>query len=205
MSEDKRGQEEISQFSWRRLLTTTVIVIVTAGVVFGITWFILDKMVREDQEVSDKLRVKLQEEIDELRKELKNGTSDTSENSKLYKNVEYGFQFTMPDSWQGYKVKSAEIEGATTTIYFTVPTTDSAYSEARDDSDAGFSSIFAVSVYNDEQWEMNQSQEGVGSRSVYLGKSGQYTFGYSHAQSAASDTTKANDDFRSIIDSFKLI
>lgn len=101
--------KETEHFSWHRLLVTVLIVVVTAGVVFGITWFILDKMTREDQEASDKLRVVLQQQIDSLRAKVKSGATSTSDVSTVgwltYKDSTYGYSFMYPIS--GYAVANA--------------------------------------------------------------------------------------------------
>jgi len=216
MAEEEQVVKEVEEaeakvakepFSWKRLLTTVAIVIVTAGVVFGVTWYILDKMTREDQEASDKLRVTLQNQIDELRGKLKTGTTATTTTATVvdtqkYTNSEFGFQLTFPADWKGYKLLEKQVEGTTKTWYAELPTTDPVWATATSTSDAGYVSLFAISAFTDAQW--TEMMNAGGQTDTEIVKIGNYTFGYSGAQAGATDIEAAKSAaIKSIIATFK--
>lgn len=201
--EPKSGKES---FSWKRLLTTIAIVVVTAGVVFGVTWYILDKMTREDQEASDKLRVTLQNQIDELRGKLTTGTTATTTavvDTQKYTNSEFGFQITLPNDWTGYKVLEKKVEGSTQTWYFELPTTDPVWKEASSTNEAGYVSLFAISAFTDSEWD--EMINAGGPTDTEIIKIGNYTFGYMGGQAGATDVAQAKRDaVKTIIQTFKV-
>ncbi len=204
MDENEQKPEKV-HFSLKRLAMTTLIVVVTAGVVFGITWFILDKMTNENEEASDKLRIELQKQIDELRVKLKKDVSSAAATDPLvYVNDKYSFQVTFPTDWTGYKLLEKNIEGSMQTWYVELPTKDSAWAKASSTNDAGHVSLFAISAYTEQQWSDVNSNEN--NTNTFIKKIGSYTFAYSHAQAAASDITQSQSgEVKSIISTFKEI
>ncbi len=204
MEESVEGIEK-EHFSWKRLVTTTLIVVFTAGVVFGITWFILDKMTNENEEASDKLRIELQKQIDDLRVKLKN-TSTTSKagDSQTYTNTKYGFEFTVPTDWTGYKIYEKDVDGATKTWYVELPTTDPTWAKATSTSEAGYVSLFAISAYTKAEWDEAQSAGGPSDTKITT--IGDYTFGWMGAQAGATDIAATKTSaVKSIISTFKAI
>ncbi len=118
-----------------------------------------------------------------------------------YTNSTYGFTVTFPTGWEGYKMKEANIAGATMTYYINIPTKDTA---ATGDStaEAGYYSPFAISVYTLAQWAAVETSEGP--KDTLITKNTTYAFGWSQANGIpASDFTKSSD-IATIIASFKL-
>ncbi len=60
------GQKE--NLNWERLLITLGIVVVTAGVIGGMTWYFMDKQAKHEKTANDKQILSLQKQIDELTK-----------------------------------------------------------------------------------------------------------------------------------------
>ena len=204
MSEEQVVVEnEEKKFSWKRLLITTSLVILTAVLTFGITWFILDKSVKESDEASNQLRIELQRQIDELRTKLKTDTTKTEASDLTYKNTDYGFQMTFPETWKEYKFLEKTIEGATKTWYVELPTNDPAWAVGTSTNDAGYVSLFAISALTDAQWQAMDSGEM--NTNTLIEKVGNYNFTYSHAQAGATDIgTTVSGLVKSIITTFKV-
>ncbi len=186
------------QFSWKRLLITSAIVVFTAVITFGITWYLLDKSAKESDEASNRLRVELQKEIDELRAKLK--TTTDSSDDLTYKNETYGFELTFPEDWEEFKILEKTVSGATKTWYVELPTTDTNWSLDTSTSDAGYVSFFAISAYTDSQWAENQAEPAP---STEITKVGEYTYGYTRAQAAPDSLTDKFDDIKTIVTTLK--
>jgi hypothetical protein len=212
MKKSNNGPDEVNNeavtekahFSWKRLLTTIALVIFTGVLVFGITWFFLDKMTRENDETSDKLRIELQRQLDGLRGDLKKSvtTAETISDLLKYTNDDYGYQLTFTNNWKGYEVKEVNNTDSGKTWYFGVPTTDSSFQKTTSTSSLGFVNLFAISAYTESQWQENQANDA--GKSTYLGENSKYTFGYAHAQYGSESATLANADISMILKTFKV-
>ena len=58
------------RFNWRRSLITVVLVLISAGVVGGVTWYLMDKNAKDLKVASDKSVTELEATITDLKKEL---------------------------------------------------------------------------------------------------------------------------------------
>jgi len=120
--------------------------------------------------------------------------------SKTYKNTDYGFEVTFPDSFEGYEVKKAEISGEGMVARYTVliPTSDTKYSNLVD----GKASPMEFFVYNKTFWE-GSNRPGV--RSSEIIKSDKYVYTYSTWESSPEDKKTLTDkDLVKVIETFKL-
>jgi len=158
---DNEVVTEKAHFSWIRLLTTIALVVFTAVLVFGITWFFLDKMTSENDETSDKLRIELQRQLDGLRGDLKKSVTlpEINNVSLKYVNDKFGYQLTFTDSWKGYDVKEVVNTDSANTWYFGVPTAAADFKNATTTSSAGSVNLFAISAYTKTEWQENQAYD----------------------------------------------
>lgn len=70
----------------------------------------------------------------------------------VYTNPDYGFQITFPAGWEKYKLfPISDLEGTTAAYYVALPTSESNVI-AEGDVDAGYSSLFAISIFTPDQW-----------------------------------------------------
>ncbi len=109
-----------------------------------------------------------------------------------YTNSTYGFSLTFGTDWKTCKIKSATIDGATATYYVTMPTTstDSIYTKAGTDHDAGYASLFAMSVYTQTQWAAVIGTET--NVPTKAGEAGSYVIAYTPAQAYPEDLQTAD-------------
>ena len=104
-----------------------------------------------------------------------------------------------PATWANYKIKTATYDDEVATLYIEMPTTDSA--PATSTSDKGYYSPFALGVYTPAQWDANIAYGGPMDTEIL--KTGDYVFGWSHANGIpATDWTK-DSDIAGIIASFQ--
>lgn len=190
-------------------------VLITAIIMLGIAsggYYYLSKKYTSDKN-------NLQNQINDLNKQISDlkkassasstassstGTNASSTAGLTYTDSDYHFTITLNSKWAGWKVKYANLTGSTATLYFEVPTSDSNWATAGDTHDAGYTSLFAVSVYTKEQWavveaeEMNPKQK--------LAENSNYVFAWSHSQAAPDDVIAKGiwDDIASVIATFKL-
>lgn len=111
--------------------------------------------------------------------------SDKSEDV-IYINEKYGFQLTLPAIWKEYKAfegSSSFINTEIPSFSITMPTTDEKWNEA--DVDAGYASLFALTVMTEAQWAEIKSQEGP--IPAYLGKAGKYVVGAEYPNAGPED------------------
>lgn len=73
----------------------SALVVLAAAVTFGVTWFVLDKSVKENQEVSDAHRASLQERIVQLEKKVL--AAEDARESKTYTGDGYAVNY--PTAW----------------------------------------------------------------------------------------------------------
>lgn len=122
-----------------------------------------------------------------------------------YTNSTYGFTLTFTSSWTGCKFKTATVAGATATYYVEMPTTstDTAWTTVATDHDAGYASLFALSVYTNAQWTAATAQAT--EIPTEVGVAGSYTIGYLPAQSYPTDLQTAGlaSQVASIVATFK--
>lgn len=195
------------RFNWKRSLITIVFVVLAAGAVGGIVWYLMDKNEKDIKDSNDKSVQELQKTITDLKNkvnELKDASKKESATAdwKVYQNTQYGFQLTFPESWKGYKFYASTIDGTTMTWYVEVPTNDPNWKTADQTHEAGYYSVFAISAYTSSQWTADQANE---IKSGYVGKNANYTFGYSPAQVGPSDAGTKSSDINAIIATFKAL
>jgi hypothetical protein len=190
-------------FNWKRALVTAAFVFAAAGVVGGVTWYLMDQNEEDIKASNDKSTQEMQKTITNLKNEVAslNKDKETATDWRVYKNTQYGFQLTFPESWNGYKFYAQNIEGSAQTWYVELPTTDANYAKADSTHEAGYSSLFAISAYTQEQWTALQGEEGP--KPTQIGTSGNYVFAYSPAQAGPSDISSKTADVKTIIATFK--
>jgi hypothetical protein len=199
--------EQKNKFNWKRALVTTAFVILTAAVVGGVTWYLMDQNEKDVKASNDKSTQEMQKTITNLKNEItslnKDKETTTATDWKVYKNTQYGFQLTFPESWKGYKFYAQSIDGTTQTWYVELPTTDANYVKAESTHEAGYYSLFAISAYTQDQWAALQGEEGP--KPTQIGTSGNYVFAYSPAQAGPSDISSKTADVKTIIATFKAL
>lgn len=98
-------------FNWKRLLITTGFVILTAGVVGGTTWYLMDEQAKKDIDGYDSKIVEIEKELGDLKKvsEDRATESDTSNpgvideddsQASTYSNSKYGFTIKYPETYK---------------------------------------------------------------------------------------------------------
>lgn len=127
-------------------------------------------------------------------------TYTSNENPFVYKNTEYGFQITFPETWAGYKFFEKNIDGVIV-LYLGLPTTQVGWTSTG--VDAGYSSMFAIDVYTKAQWAT--ANAGEGPKPVKLGEKGDYVYTWSQAQATPTDLDKRFAEIKSVIDTFQII
>ena len=87
------------------------------------------------------------------------GTTTTKDNLSCpdYVNTTYGFSLTFPSEWDSCHFKTADVTGATKVIYVELPTTSDIYAHESTTNEAGYVSLFAISVYTPDQWTTEQA------------------------------------------------
>jgi len=89
-------------------------------------------------------------------------TEDETADLETYGNEQYGFELVLPDRWQDYKVN--EEDGV---IVFKLKHT----------IDEKYHAVLTITIYNKEEWEQFQSEEGPGG-GTYIDEKGGYIFSY---------------------------
>lgn len=158
----------------------------------------------------------MQIQVDQLNKQIEDqkklneagtatGTSATGSSTSglVYNDSTYGFSLTFTNKWTGWKVKKAKNEGITASYYVEVPTTDSSWGSG-ETNDAGYASIFAISVWTKAEWA--QTLEDPIQAETKITENDDYVFSWSHAQAAPDDIVAKGlfTDAKSIIATFKL-
>lgn len=118
-------------------------------------------------------------------------TTTASATCPNYTNSTYKFSLTFTSSWTGCKFKAATIDGATATYYVEMPTTstDTIWTTAATDHDAGYASLFVLGVYTQAQWTAAIAQPA--EIPSLVGTSGAYKIGYQPAQAYPTDLQTA--------------
>lgn len=193
-----------TKVDWKKIAVVGFLVILTGLVSAGATWYVLDMEKQAELDVKDNEITDLTTKIGQLQ----NGATEatTSDNDEattaswnIYRNDAYKFQLTFPDSWKGYTVvkeKTASGTQASFTVY--VPTEDEKWGSDK-------ANMFLLGIYTRDQWATAQSTEGP--KQSLVGTTGNYIVGYSHAQDAPIDVTKANlaSSIKAIVESFKAL
>lgn len=117
----------------------------------------------------------IKDQIDSSTKLIDKAISvDTGVVSTNYKNTQYKFELSFPETWKDFKtadrVLDFGINGKSNSIDFGFKQQDS---------------VFNISVHSQEQWDKIQKEDGP--KPVYLGKNKEYIFGISGAQYSADD------------------
>lgn len=185
-----------------RILVVIAVILLTALAVGGSVYYVMDK----DYKFKEKEITAMKNEIQEAAKEKskKAETQKTEEADwKIYKN-ELGFEFTVPETWKGFKVFKVSTDwdpnGKADTFYVTLPTTSKNWNESG--IDKGYASLFAVSAFTIEQWDKVKAMEGP--IPAELGKNKNYVFAYSQSQADPEDVMAMRDDVKNIVKTFKI-
>ncbi|HLC89346.1 MAG TPA: hypothetical protein VJG65_00100 [Patescibacteria group bacterium] len=110
---------------------------------------------------------------------------------QTYKNSQYGFELTFPNTWRGYKATNKildwGIDGTSDSIGF------------------GFEgSLFNISMHTKNNWQKIKSEEGP--TPTFLGEKDEFVFAYSVGHDLASEYINTNrNEILSIIKTFKFI
>jgi len=154
----------------KTIITILVLIIIAGGGYFGYQWW-----------------------QDNNQSATTNGTDDW----RAYKNVEYGFEITLTDAWEGYKIKTSEMIGlGEKNIYFRVSTQSTTHGY-RD----GYAEPFTISVYSPSDWATLQGSEGP--KPIYISQNSQYVFAYSQWQDPPEDLRNVDFGVNQIIPTFK--
>lgn len=92
------------KFNWKRLLITAAYVVITAGVIGGVTWYVMDKNAKADKEQYEKQIRELEEQTNQEKAEAKVNETDTKKDESsapvlsTYTNTKYNFTFKYPST-----------------------------------------------------------------------------------------------------------
>jgi len=201
----KQVSEQTSRkFSWSRLCITLVIVILTAGVIGGSVWYLMDQANNINKKTIDDLQSQLNKITDEQKKTNEETAEEDATDEIVYKNTDYGFEITFPEGWEKYKVNkkspSAEEDGSVLAYYYVgLPTSDKSWEEPGMNS--GYWSLFALSIYTKDQWNTMSDQEGP--KPSLVAQKGNYVIGWMSAQAGPTDAASQASAVQSIIDTIK--
>ncbi len=115
----------------------------------------------------------------------------------VYKNTDYNFQLTFPNTWSTYTVVKRSTVDAGATAYYDVnlATTDTATYTS------GVAPMFVIGVYTPSQWTtLSNSGEPA---PTLLKQTSDYAFGYSVAQATPTDLASLRADVITIAASFQ--
>jgi hypothetical protein len=191
------SQSAKSHFNWKRSLITLVFIILTAGVVGGAMWYVMDSNMKKEREANDKSVKELQVKIDELKKQAEENKN--TNDWKTYKNEKYKFQLTFSDKWKGYTVQGSPGEGGMFTDSYIVmfPTSDSSYVSANNNP----ATVFVLPVYTEEQWNSKTDQEGP--KATLISKKDGFVFAYNLASQWPADWQIQKTDVQELVKTFK--
>ncbi len=117
----------------------------------------------------------------------------------------YAFDLTFGDKWTGYKVKTVTPTYALSTCYVTMPTatSDTNWTVAGEDHDAGYASVFAVSVYTIAQWTAALAEANPPAQLAF---DGTYYWGWAPAQALPQDLqdSKISGEVQALVATFAL-
>ncbi|MCL4386910.1 MAG: hypothetical protein M1355_00690 [Patescibacteria group bacterium] len=183
-------------------------VVVLIAVLGGGFWWWQNSIISKQQTANSKRIEDLRKELESLKKtakqETKNEeketvTTNVLEDWQTYTNSTFGFSLTFPTPWEGYKVKEAQGKY----IYFELPTTDPNFTDTSSTQDAGYVSMFAISVYTKAEWNAMTAEERQMEGEV-ITETTDYVYSWGQSQSGSDDTSARRADSESIIKTFKL-
>ena len=123
--------------------------------------------------------------------------ADETAEWKTYSNTEFGFGLTFNEKWEGYKVKEVKRTENTKSIYFTMPLSGHAASEA---NAADYYPVLTIAVYTEEQYDALAGTN----RGVKIAASDNYVFSYYGSQETIDALKAVQDDIANIVGTFKL-
>lgn len=165
-------------------------VLLTAAIVGGGTYAILQKRANDDKATLQANIDTLNAQVTTLQKQVADAATAAKATAaadawKNYTNTDYKFSLTFGDLWKGYEVKKVvpTDDSALAYHYFNMPTSDSSYKAATQSTSAGFASIFAISVYTPAQWTALQAMDGpITAIKITANTNTAYVFAYQHGQ-----------------------
>lgn len=126
---------------------------------------------------------------------------------KDYSNDAYGFTMTFNDSWEGFKAVSKKDTSdplAYDSIYFSMPTTDSSWSESGPAELKNFATPFIITVYTLANWDKMIEESQGGATPTEITRDSKYVYAYSGWQACPTDLCDKKFDVKGIIETFKL-
>ena len=192
---------------WKVFIT----VVITAAIIGGGGWWYMNKK-------SDDDKAKLQTQIDNLNKELKDlkaenaaptsststttPTTSTATSWKNYTNSKYGFSLTMNDIWKNFEViastPSSDDKYALDYLYVCVPTNSTTWQDKK----SGFFCPFAitpVAAANKTAYETANDPM----IPTFIAKNSSYAYYYSTAQDSPDDGVAVMSDIKNLVATFK--
>lgn len=127
----------------------------------------------------------------------------TESNPLSYQNDEFGFSLIFPAAWTGYKIYKKTADDGSINLFVQLPTKDQIYKNINETNEAGYVSMFVVSVLTQAQWDAIKNEEGP--KPTYLGQNTKYIFAWSSAQATATDTADRFKENKTVIDTFKTL
>ncbi|AKM81951.1 TPA: hypothetical protein DD449_02460 [Candidatus Berkelbacteria bacterium] len=134
-------------------------------------------------------------------------TTTTVVDWKTYNNSAYDFTMMFNDTWEGFKAVSKKDTSdplAYDSIYFSMPTTDSSWSESGPAELDDFATPFIISVYTLANWDKMIEESQGGATPTEITRDDKYVFAYSGWQACPTDLCDKNFDVKGIIETFKL-
>jgi hypothetical protein len=129
-----------------------------------------------------------------------NSTTNQASDSKTYTNTEYGFQLTLTDAWNGYKVskRSDVVYKNVKYLDFQVPAQDPRYKDF-----GAVAAPFGIAVYSKTDWNTISKLEGP--KPTYITQNSNYVFAYYTWQDSPNDLMNVDFGIPKIVASFKAI
>ncbi len=122
-------------------------------------------------------------------------------------NKAYGYQLALGAKWADVKIKEYKPTDNSAIIhcYFGLPTTstDGVWTTVAQDHEAGYASIFAVSVYTPAQWTVAKTEPNA---STELDSNASYVWAWGSAQALPEDlqASKIADDVKNVVATFQI-
>lgn len=195
----KKGMASI----WAVLITVVIILGLAGG-----GYYYLNKQNSDQKTSLEKQVTDLETQITDLKKAAtatSSSTTPTTTSSNLvYNNSTYNFSITFDKKWGEWKIKHAKNDGITATFYVEVPTTDANYKTEAGSHDAGYASMFAISVWTKAEWA--QTLQDPVQAETKLTENANYVFSWSHAQACPDDVMEKGiwNDINNVVKTFKL-
>ena len=196
--------------NWRLPVTIVLIVLVTAGIVGGTTWFMMDQNQKNTKSKNDKSITALQNQISELKKTetiaptaTTTGTTPAVADWRTYTNSDYGFNLTFGDKWSGYTVTKSTPSGTELANYaFELPSNDGNFISQTKTTFP----VFNVKVYNTADFQAIDRSHPTPSLPTAISSSNGKTFAYVMSTQWPSDwklSGGTNGDVQTVTSTFK--